>query len=182
MNESLIQSWNHVVTKPNQRVFCFGDFAFGSPNFIKRILARLNGYKILVKGNHDRGRNKMVSFGFQEAYSTITGTWNDKTIFGSHIPLRDRAAKFDIHFCGHVHEKWCKVGNIINVGIDVWDLKPQPLKFIVENAERVQRGLAQQLTFDESWEDRNNGLIESMYRRPETDESPSLEVARRKRD
>jgi len=164
MDNMLIRNWNDTVKKPGRRIFCLGDFGFGSANYLKRILSQLVGYKILVKGNHDRGRLSMVECGFNEAYLTAGGDWGDKKIFLSHIPLRDVAATVDLHICGHVHQHWCKAaGNIINVGVDVWDLKPQTLKHVVANADRVQAAMAVQKSFDEGWEERNGLLVQKMY-------------------
>lgn len=50
MNESMIKNWNEVV-KSGDTVYYVGDFCF-DPNPAK-FLYRLNGKKILIKGNHD---------------------------------------------------------------------------------------------------------------------------------
>jgi calcineurin-like phosphoesterase family protein len=165
MNEGLIMRWNGVVTKPNRRIFMLGDFAFGSPNAVRRVLERLNGYKILIKGNHDPGRNKMSELGFDEVWLNAEAAWGDKTVFMQHVPDRVRHKDYDLHLCGHVHEKWCKTHNIINVGVDVWDLEPKELKFIVANADKVQAGLAEQNTLEGAWEDRNDAIIANMNAR-----------------
>lgn len=165
MNEGLIMRWNAVVKKNTQRIFVLGDFAFGSPAAIERVLQRLNGYKILIKGNHDPGRNRMSSLGFDEVWLNAEADWNGKSIFMQHVPDRVRRVNYDIHLCGHVHEKWCKTHNIINVGVDVWDLEPKTLKFIVENADKVQAGLLEQNTLESAWEDRNDAIIADMNAR-----------------
>ena len=168
MNEDLIHKWNEKV-KPNARIFVLGDFAFGNKGFKKRIIERLNGYKILVKGNHDPGRNTMVEIGFDEAYLTISGTWNInddmKTIFASHIPMKEACSAVDHGLCGHVHEKWTKSGNIVNVGVDVWDYEPQKLKFIIDNADSRQAAMTEQNTLDQSWSSRDDILVKEMYQR-----------------
>lgn len=165
MNEGLIMRHNNVVTKTTQRVFCLGDFAMGSNMAIARVLARLNGYKILIKGNHDRGRNKMAELGFDEVWLNAECTYNGQTVFMQHVPDRVRHVDFDIHLCGHVHEKWCKTHNIINVGVDVWNLEPKRLKFIVENADKVQSMMTEQNTLESAWEDRNDEIIADMHTR-----------------
>lgn len=159
MNEALVRLWNEQVSKPNQRIFVLGDFAFGNPKGIKRVLDRLNGYKILIKGNHDPGRNKMVELGFDEAWLQAECTYEGQTVFMQHVPHRLRAPEFDFHLCGHVHEKWAKVDNIINVGVDIWDMKPQRLKYIFDNADKYQKALPEQNTLVGSWEDRNDKII-----------------------
>jgi calcineurin-like phosphoesterase family protein len=53
MNEALIANWNAVVG-PLDTVFHLGDVALGPWEDWDKVLTRLNGYKVLVVGNHDR--------------------------------------------------------------------------------------------------------------------------------
>ena len=54
MNEDLINRWNKKV-KPNDVVYVLGDFFFKQQDskYVSSVLKRLNGEKILIKGNHD---------------------------------------------------------------------------------------------------------------------------------
>lgn len=52
MHEGLIKNWNARVAKED-RVFILGDFSFGSKPQIRELVPRLQGKKILIKGNHD---------------------------------------------------------------------------------------------------------------------------------
>jgi len=164
MNEDLVRRWNDTV-KDSDTVYVLGDFAFGSKNGCKRILERLRGYKILVKGNHDMGRNTMAAVGFNEVYLQVEARWGDKSVFMQHVPNKNVHKNYDIHLCGHVHQHWCKTHNIINVGVDVWGLKPQTLEYIIENADKVQLSLSVQNTLESSWEERNDEIIEKINER-----------------
>lgn len=53
MNEMLIKNWNSVVG-PEDHVYHLGDVALGTFDESMRCVARLNGIKHLVMGNHDR--------------------------------------------------------------------------------------------------------------------------------
>lgn len=53
MNEVLIKNWNSVV-KNDDLIFCLGDFALGKEQDCFKILERLNGHKVLIKGNHEK--------------------------------------------------------------------------------------------------------------------------------
>lgn len=53
MNETLIENWNGVVGEDDV-IFHLGDVAMGPWVEWDSVLTRLNGYKILVVGNHDR--------------------------------------------------------------------------------------------------------------------------------
>ena len=69
MNEYIIQKWNSVVKK-DDTVYHLGDVGFGSLQEVKSLVERLNGTKILIKGNHDLkiGMNTWKEIGFLEVY------------------------------------------------------------------------------------------------------------------
>lgn len=98
MNESLIRNWNNMVA-PTDVVFHLGDVALGPWDRWDSILTRLNGYKILVVGNHDRifgaMREKererfrpLYSEWFDEVHYNVRGVWLDNGIIVnmSHFP------------------------------------------------------------------------------------------------
>ena len=53
MNEMLVKNWNETVSPDDVVVHC-GDVALGPIRDSLEYIRRLNGYKILVTGNHDR--------------------------------------------------------------------------------------------------------------------------------
>lgn len=53
MDDVIIQRWNEVV-KPEDMVYHLGDIALGPIDKSLAKIARLNGHKIAVLGNHDR--------------------------------------------------------------------------------------------------------------------------------
>jgi len=161
MNEMLIKNWNSVVS-PDTRVFHLGDFSFGGVTASADVISRLNGYKIIIKGNHDRGRTKLVSMGFQEALLNLDFEYEGMKGFMQHVPDRKNHHKYDLYLCGHVHIAWIKSGNIINVGCDVWDYTPQTLDFIIKNAQDRQNKLPVQLNVNSAWEERNDEIIQKM--------------------
>jgi calcineurin-like phosphoesterase family protein len=141
MNEGLVQRWNSRVT-PEDTVNHLGDFALGG----KKNLAfrrRLNGRIILVKGNHDWSTADMLAAGFDEVHYNRLVKMDGKKVYMSHIPhgfpdhvegrkhnpkFVQEPPKHDIYLCGHVHEKWSRVGNTINVGVDASDFYPLTLQ------------------------------------------------------
>lgn len=66
-----------------------------------------------------------------------------------HHPYRHGDAREDIFekwlpkdegnwlLCGHVHQKWKKLDNMINVGVDVWDYKPVSINEILKEIAKV---------------------------------------------
>lgn len=53
MNENLVHNWNALV-RPDDTVYHLGDVALGPIEDSLGYIQRLNGFKILVVGNHDR--------------------------------------------------------------------------------------------------------------------------------
>lgn len=53
MDQAIIENWNNTVS-PDDTVFHLGDVALGNIDKSLACVGRLNGYKILVIGNHDR--------------------------------------------------------------------------------------------------------------------------------
>ena len=96
MNETMIENWNKVIKK-NYKVIIAGDFALCGKEQMKQILNRLNGYKILILGNHDRSYASMMDIGFNEVvkYSIVL---NDKYIV-SHKPIFNNSIVFHINVC-----------------------------------------------------------------------------------
>lgn len=136
MNEKLVENWNSVVS-PEDATYVLGDVSFGKPDVTKALVARLNGTKVLVAGNHDRSPAKMLEMGFNEVlpfnkqlYVMVDG----RQVLLHHIPIEDRSKwedHTDYHLCGHVHTEFKRKGNIINVGVDVWDFKPRTFEELI---------------------------------------------------
>lgn len=54
----LIKLWNKTISKKDT-VYVLGDFSFANAEGTKKILSKLNGYKFLVLGNHDKSSDKL---------------------------------------------------------------------------------------------------------------------------
>ena len=68
-DEALIQNWNQTVHKKD-KILHLGDVSFYGKQKTKDIISRLNGYKILVMGNHDMSKSVKWwhEVGFDEVY------------------------------------------------------------------------------------------------------------------
>jgi len=134
MNEALIARWNRVV-QPLDTIYHLGDFGMGTPDAWPAIVARLNGRKLLVLGNHDRHRGKMISIGFDDVLGkNVIVNIDGVRAWLNHYPPRIDGAigvqrppapgEYDIALCGHVHQLWKVKRSVVNVGVDVWDYRP----------------------------------------------------------
>lgn len=114
MTDKLIANWNSIVDQ-NDTVIHLGDFIMGNKEMAKNILSQLNGYKILVKGNHDCHSNQwFLDAGFDEVGRRYIINYDSKVILCTHNPSNipmELIGKYDLHFYGHVHGK----GNVPGV-------------------------------------------------------------------
>lgn len=108
MNAYMIDQWNAVV-KPNDLVFHLGDIGFFKGDQMKETFSILNGRKILLRGNHDKGytTKKLTEAGFD-----VHKYYIFENHLLSHHPqpadkLHQLIALTDIkgNLCGHVHSQ-----------------------------------------------------------------------------
>ena len=156
-DEALIENWNKRV-KRDDIVIHFGDVGLANDSYILGCVARLKGHKHLITGNHDavwpghrdahkHQRRWMEHFESVQAYGTRR--FGKQRIVMSHLPYfgdhteKARYAEWrlpntgDLLLHGHVHDKWLVNENQINVGVDVWKLRPVMFDELVEFARSL---------------------------------------------
>jgi calcineurin-like phosphoesterase family protein len=97
MDEAMVKSWNETV-KPNDKVYHLGDVVINRRAL--KTLARLNGDKVLIRGNHDIFRDDEYREYFRElrAYHVMNG------MILSHIPVHPESlGRFGVNIHGHTH-------------------------------------------------------------------------------
>ena len=99
MDETMIENWNKVV-KPTDTVYHIGDVVINRKAF--SLLHRLNGEKVLIKGNHDLFRLKEYTPFFKD----IRGSHVIDNMILTHIPVHPNSkGRFSGNIHGHLHEK-----------------------------------------------------------------------------
>lgn len=93
----LIKQWNSVV-KPDDRVYVLGDVCFGKDYMY--ILHRLNGWKDLVRGNHD----KLSTSTYLEYFNHVYGLLKWEGYWLSHAPIHPMELRGKMNMHGHVHQ------------------------------------------------------------------------------
>ncbi len=128
MNEEYIKRWNKKVSK-DDTVYVLGDFCF--VNNIKDtedFLSRLNGHKILIKGNHDH-HNVYKAKGWDKVVDYYELTINDNLVCLFHYPIAvwNRKHHGSIHLYGHIHSNKLDhhpmtydLGRAYNIGVDIF--------------------------------------------------------------
>jgi calcineurin-like phosphoesterase family protein len=97
MDQHMVDRWNSVV-RPQDHVYHLGDVAMKQQCI--ETVARCNGRKRLVRGNHDIFRTKKYLPYFEEIYGIRV---LDGMIF-THIPIHPESlSRFKSNVHGHVH-------------------------------------------------------------------------------
>lgn len=150
MDEALIANWNKYI-QPHHKVIVCGDLTLNYKYLRdKDIVSRLNGTKILVRGNHDSSHQRMMLLGFDWSCDRMEYTIAGERVLISHYPYRPglwrqfkilwdhwkRPSRLLKHFQkrpvnrgmflihGHTHSKRKVQGRMINVGVDAWNFRP----------------------------------------------------------
>jgi calcineurin-like phosphoesterase family protein len=135
MDREMVARWNARV-QPGDTVYHLGDFAFGPFENIGKFRGLLNGEIVLVRGNHDRSEKRMREAGFASVTSASVVWIQGSALFLSHKPAVDLPTEtIDFHFHGHVHERYKRRGNQINVGVDVRGFAPATLEELLATPE-----------------------------------------------
>lgn len=89
MNDAMIAQWNSQVSK-GDIVYVLGDFSFGNYKQTKTIVERLNGTKILIRGNHDERftSGTFINLGFKDVYNYLTLKLGGIKVVLNHYPYR----------------------------------------------------------------------------------------------
>lgn len=97
MDEDMVKLWNETVT-PQDKVYHLGDVVINRKSL--SIMSRLNGDKVLIRGNHDIFPDVEYRKYFRElrAYHVMNGA------ILSHIPVHeDSLGRFGVNIHGHLH-------------------------------------------------------------------------------
>ena len=97
MDEEMVKRWNDRV-RPNDKVYHLGDVVMKRKSL--EIMSRLNGDKVLIRGNHDIFKDEDYRKYFRElrAYHVMNG------MILSHIPIHPESlGRFGTNIHGHLH-------------------------------------------------------------------------------
>ena len=170
MNETLIENWNNTVSEEDT-VIHFGDFTMAEyiqgksykERYIHtatKLLHRLNGKIMLIKGNHDPHIEVLRELPLLIAENGM----HLQEFILSHKPMTNCSA-INIH--GHVHDKmpFMYEGGF-NVSVDVTGFKPVSLRdiMIAVNKDKISEFCKQ---LEETWQKygslRFNQLLYNLY-------------------
>lgn len=146
VDELMIENWNKMV-KPTDKVYHLGDCFYKSSN-PDQIMSRLNGQKVLCRGNHDRREAQWYLKYFKDVRATFH---IDGNYLLGHFPIHpDSKGRFVRQLHGHIHAQevmkqvWYPTGNGVepdpwyrNCCVEVNNYSPIPFEVIKEETEKL---------------------------------------------
>jgi calcineurin-like phosphoesterase family protein len=164
MNEAFIENYNRVVPKDGTVIWTGDCFFIGRPK-AKEIMDKLNGIKMLVRGNHDMKAADMYKIGFTFVCESMEMMIAGKRVKVNHFPYKPKYTlwqkflklirgpnhQYDLRYLnlrpvddgswlihGHSHSKNKLNGKQIHVGVDAWNYTPVPYAEIEKIINKVE--------------------------------------------
>jgi calcineurin-like phosphoesterase family protein len=151
MNDKIVENWNSVVTNEDT-VIHLGDVGLGRDETVVSMLHKLNGDKILIKGNHDHKKRvklfKNLNL-FNHVFSESINYYNADIIL-SHRPIDlGQFAEGIINIHGHIHNSsmnslypdYINTHNNYNASLEMIGYKPILLDDILKEMERYETNI-----------------------------------------
>lgn len=135
MDETMVENHNRVVSTKD-KVYFLGDVAFNNKNL--STLARLNGEKVLIKGNHDILKLNE----YHKYFKDVRGVHQFSGLIFSHIPIHpDSLSRWGCNIHGHLHTYQVKLNDkpdprYLNVAMEQINYTPITLeaaKVLIKN-------------------------------------------------
>ena len=122
MNEKMIENWNNTV-KDGDIIYHLGDVYFGKQNS-SNFNHRLKGRKRLILGNHDTGKDPILTGMFEKIL--VWRMFPEFKLLLTHVPVHISALGFktekNVH--GHVHQNSIPDEHYINVSVEMTNYTP----------------------------------------------------------
>ena len=135
MDLAMIAQHNDRVA-PDDVVLFGGDIGFANTAVVNKHLAKMNGYKIFVMGNHDFDRDgsiKTYDVDEQHLFWEVPGLQEEFSLIFTHYPL-DGLPDDIINLHGHIHDQMSDNPHHINMCVEHWKYAPVPFERILEIA------------------------------------------------
>ena len=135
MHECMILNHNDYVA-PGDISIWVGDVAFLNDNAANEIIRQLNGYKILIIGNHDIQGNGVKKLDFDELHSVkhVEVEYGMRTydLVFTHYPCNFDAGTINIHGHEHVSHLYTDTPQHFNVNCELHGFKPINMNDVLE--------------------------------------------------
>jgi calcineurin-like phosphoesterase family protein len=106
MENKIIENWNNIVTNQDT-VYILGDFSWEKEDGWFRVLNKLNGMKVLIKGNHDlKNFSSSLKRKFLDIKDYKEISDNGRKVIMCHYPMPFYRSNYNFniyHLYGHLH-------------------------------------------------------------------------------
>ena len=141
-DDYIIKKWNERVHK-NDTIYHLGDVGIQNKDYLSNIISKLNGYKILILGNHDRDSASIELYktvGFNEVYNNPV-YFNSKIIL-SHEPIYEAFNNpYVLNIHGHLHNSFLNLENYYNVSAALVKYIPQNIERFIKKTYEFKKSL-----------------------------------------
>lgn len=145
-DETLIHNWNNIIHKKDE-VYILGDLVMSNDGqYANQLLAKLNGKKYLIVGNHDDYLNdpKFNKSLFEWIKPYHEFKYNHIRFVLFHYPILEWNGfyKNTIHLYGHVHNtnvdyfRRTLDKRALNVGVDMTGFRPISIDEVIETTKK----------------------------------------------
>jgi calcineurin-like phosphoesterase family protein len=121
-------AYHNALVAPDDEVIVAGDVCYQKrPEFLEQV-ARFNGRKTLIRGNHDE---VISDADFLKYFDIVVGHGCGIEMdlgfpaYATHYPTRGRPDRFNL--VGHIHTAWKVQLNMVNIGVDANHFRPHDL-------------------------------------------------------
>lgn len=144
-NEFIIKKIKSRV-KPEDTFLCLGDIG---NNFLD-LMSEIPGYKVLIRGNHDRLSKKVYREVFDEFYNGPI--FLNQFLVCSHEPI-PLSKNYYINIHGHLHGSVLNLENYINISCAMVDYNPIDLDSIIKKYEKRLKRIRKEPFLSEWYKD-----------------------------
>lgn len=127
MDRVMIRRWATLV-EPDDVVYHLGDFCWGGPGRMEKLLTLLPGRKHLIRGNHDPKLTRCAKVdGWEWVLDYHEVELDGYQVVMSHYPITEWNGYFggSLHLHGHCHgTRPAPDLRRMDVGVDVYDFRP----------------------------------------------------------
>ena len=145
MDDYMIQAWNDTV-KSGDVVYHLGDFAITGYSLkhkgkTEALLKKLNGNKILIRGNHD-APSVYKAEGWSSVHTMHHVRIDGQRFILCHYGMRtwQFKGKEAIHLFGHSHGNLPPLDKSMDVGVDALGYKPNEFERIMDIMNKMEIG------------------------------------------
>lgn len=140
-DEWLIHRINSVVDKKD-KFYILGDVSMGNRKKTERLLHKINGDKILIKGNHDKNIHNSTLFSEIKDikdFNFNSDKYPNIHIVLCHYPIAswNRKIHGSIHLYGHTHGNFANSGLSFDVGVDANNWYPLSLEQVLDKITKI---------------------------------------------